>query len=312
MSKSPKKQKKDLFNGMTPKIDKLLVKNYKAKVKYEKQKKRRWCPYHETKEECIGAQPQTEKECLHKKLRRTNLTYFCIDCGEREPQDTCSCHCHPQNQVCYFIKENNRRYFNGLPRIMDTCPKSCSHCSKPSMEVVQSGKVSFFPVDTEKWDRERELVRKHNDELIEKWWSTPWWKSWDKPSSEEQKTIILDNWKKFGQLPIPRLPMDKHSKQCDHINFRCYCYDYIDKAEEDWEEKFDKEYGGRDYIDCHISTIKDDIRLWIERATRKARQSTLKEVGEVLNIHNGHSNKSDACLSEIKRKLSKLLDNHDI
>jgi len=56
-----------------------------------------------------------------------------------------------------------------------------------------------------KWNRARNLVKKHNDKLISKWRSTPWWKFWDRPSFEEQKLIIISNWKEFERLPVPRL-----------------------------------------------------------------------------------------------------------
>src|SRR3990167_3990821 len=53
-----------------------------------------------------------------------------------------------------------------------------------------------------KWNRARNLVKKHNDKLISKWRSTPWWKFWDRPSFEEQKLIIISNWKDFEILPV--------------------------------------------------------------------------------------------------------------
>ena len=57
----------------------------------------------------------------------------------------------------------------------------------------------------EKWEKARKLVSLHNKKLIKKWESIPWWKFWDKPSFEEQRQIILDNWHRFEMLPKPRL-----------------------------------------------------------------------------------------------------------
>lgn len=57
----------------------------------------------------------------------------------------------------------------------------------------------------QKWQHARELVRKHNEKLIEEWNSIPWWKFWEKPSFEEKRQIILDNWREFNRLPKPRL-----------------------------------------------------------------------------------------------------------
>lgn len=53
------------------------------------------------------------------------------------------------------------------------------------------------------WDKKRESIYESNLQLIEKWRSMPdkpWWKFWgksNKPSFEEQRSIILSNW---GQL----------------------------------------------------------------------------------------------------------------
>jgi len=56
-----------------------------------------------------------------------------------------------------------------------------------------------------KWNKAKELVSKHNETLIKEWRSIPWWKFWAKPTFEEQRQIILDNWSKFNRLPKPRL-----------------------------------------------------------------------------------------------------------
>ncbi len=56
------------------------------------------------------------------------------------------------------------------------------------------------------WNRSRKLVREYNEKLISEWWSIPWWKFWVyKPSFEEQRQIVIDNWTKFNCLPKPRL-----------------------------------------------------------------------------------------------------------
>lgn len=57
-----------------------------------------------------------------------------------------------------------------------------------------------------RWNKDRDLVKKYNDELIRQWGSTPWWKFWvKKPSFEEQRRIILGNWSRFNRLPMPLL-----------------------------------------------------------------------------------------------------------
>jgi len=57
-----------------------------------------------------------------------------------------------------------------------------------------------------KWKRSMQLVRKHNERLIEEWQSIPWWKFWvQRPSIDEQLRIVRENWSRFEQLPIPRM-----------------------------------------------------------------------------------------------------------
>lgn len=56
-----------------------------------------------------------------------------------------------------------------------------------------------------KWRQAQELVFKHNEELIREWRSIPWYKFWQRPSFEEQRRIILENWAEFDKLPQPRL-----------------------------------------------------------------------------------------------------------
>ncbi len=58
----------------------------------------------------------------------------------------------------------------------------------------------------EKWKKASDLVKKYNEALIEEWRSIPWWKFWVyKPSFEEQRSIIMENWTRFGNLPTPKL-----------------------------------------------------------------------------------------------------------
>lgn len=56
-----------------------------------------------------------------------------------------------------------------------------------------------------KWNKARELVRKYNEDLISYWRSIPWYRFWERLSFEEQRQIVLDNWRRFEQLPAPRL-----------------------------------------------------------------------------------------------------------
>lgn len=57
-----------------------------------------------------------------------------------------------------------------------------------------------------KWNSASELISSHNRELIKHWDSIPWWKFWvEKPSFEERREIIINNWRRFERLPIPRL-----------------------------------------------------------------------------------------------------------
>lgn len=51
--------------------------------------------------------------------------------------------------------------------------------------------------DRKNWERKRDSIKKKNDKLINYWRSIPWWRFWEKPSFEEQRSIILSNW---GQL----------------------------------------------------------------------------------------------------------------
>ena len=50
------------------------------------------------------------------------------------------------------------------------------------------------------WNEAREQVSKHNEGLIKKWRSIPWWQFWKKPSFEQQRQIIVDNWERFKNL----------------------------------------------------------------------------------------------------------------
>jgi predicted dithiol-disulfide oxidoreductase (DUF899 family) len=43
-------------------------------------------------------------------------------------------------------------------------------------------------------DKKRDEIKKKNDELIAKWRSIPWYRFWEKPSFEEQRRIIMENW----------------------------------------------------------------------------------------------------------------------
>lgn len=57
-----------------------------------------------------------------------------------------------------------------------------------------------------KWTEASDLVKEYNSQLIREWDSIPWWKFWvKKPSFEEKRQIILDNWSKFGSLSKPRI-----------------------------------------------------------------------------------------------------------
>ncbi len=60
-----------------------------------------------------------------------------------------------------------------------------------------------------KWMRAKDLVSKHNEKLIKEWraMERPFWKFWlpKPPSFEEQREIILQNWRDFEKLPMPNL-----------------------------------------------------------------------------------------------------------
>jgi len=63
-----------------------------------------------------------------------------------------------------------------------------------------------YKIHLEKWEHARELVAKHNQDLIREWDSIPWYKFWvKKPSLEEKRQIIMDNWNRFNRLPKPIL-----------------------------------------------------------------------------------------------------------
>lgn len=51
--------------------------------------------------------------------------------------------------------------------------------------------------DRKNWERRRDSIKKNNEKLISYWRSIPWWRFWEKPSFETQRSIILSNW---GQL----------------------------------------------------------------------------------------------------------------
>jgi len=57
-----------------------------------------------------------------------------------------------------------------------------------------------------KWLHAQEVIKNHNDDLIKEWQSIPWWKFWvKKPSFEEQRSIIMENWGRFGCLQRPHI-----------------------------------------------------------------------------------------------------------
>ena len=51
----------------------------------------------------------------------------------------------------------------------------------------------------EEFNLERAHIKKGNQELIDYWKSTPWWKFWLKPSFEEQRSIIISNWSSLNK-----------------------------------------------------------------------------------------------------------------
>lgn len=56
------------------------------------------------------------------------------------------------------------------------------------------------------WNKAREKTRDKNMEIINYYRSIPWWKFWiKKPSFEEQRSMLLDNWRAFNDLPYPQL-----------------------------------------------------------------------------------------------------------
>lgn len=45
----------------------------------------------------------------------------------------------------------------------------------------------------------RAAIYAKNEALIKKWHSVPWWKFWLRPSFEEQRDIILRNWREVNR-----------------------------------------------------------------------------------------------------------------
>lgn len=58
------------------------------------------------------------------------------------------------------------------------------------------------------WEKQREQVRKENKRLIKEWESIPWYRFWERPSFEEQKSVIVNNWESI-----------KAPKMSDYFNF---------------------------------------------------------------------------------------------
>lgn len=57
------------------------------------------------------------------------------------------------------------------------------------------------------WNRRRKGIYAKNKELIKKWRAIPWYKFWQRPSLEEQRTIIKRNWSWLPQAPqLPPAP----------------------------------------------------------------------------------------------------------
>ena len=51
-----------------------------------------------------------------------------------------------------------------------------------------------------KWEKKKNQISRKNADLIEKWRKEkrPWWKFWDRGLSfEEQRSIIMSNWKEL-------------------------------------------------------------------------------------------------------------------
>lgn len=51
-----------------------------------------------------------------------------------------------------------------------------------------------YALAVQKWEREREDVKKENERLIKYWNSIPWYRFWERPSFEEKRSIIVGNW----------------------------------------------------------------------------------------------------------------------
>ncbi|MHB9161695.1 MAG: hypothetical protein ACYC6W_12540 [Nitrosotalea sp.] len=65
------------------------------------------------------------------------------------------------------------------------------------MNTINKDKEEFeeWKADYERWQERRVAIRKENSHLIEMWRSIPWWQFWKRPSFEEQRDIIIGNWK---------------------------------------------------------------------------------------------------------------------
>lgn len=62
-----------------------------------------------------------------------------------------------------------------------------------------------YPKENKAWHKFRDSIRAENERLIKEWDTIPWWQFWKRPSFEEQRQIIIDNWHKVERYPIPRL-----------------------------------------------------------------------------------------------------------
>ena len=49
-----------------------------------------------------------------------------------------------------------------------------------------------------KWAQKRDSIREKNEALIEYWRNIPWYLWWKKLSFEEQRSIILENWRELS------------------------------------------------------------------------------------------------------------------
>lgn len=63
-----------------------------------------------------------------------------------------------------------------------------------NQHLVNSRLAKNYGKELKAFNRKLANLENKNDALIKHWKSIPWWRFWEKPSFEGQRSILIKNW----------------------------------------------------------------------------------------------------------------------